>query len=127
MSKVAATLAHGWLFWIAWGIFGFMQIVSVRYLKKYWKLNMWIHRISGTFILLITIGMGILGIRNLNWELSGREPHYVIGLIIFFSVLFIALGGIYARSMTRRLEWKTKTVLMNKIGHKVSLFSQSPK
>ncbi len=32
-SKLRATLAHGWLLWIAWGLFGFLQVVSNRYLK----------------------------------------------------------------------------------------------
>ena len=95
--------------WIAWGVFGFIQVSSNRYLKKYWRVNIWIHRISGTFILLITIAMGIVGIYLAGWQLTG-ETHDVIGLIVFFSTLFVALGGIFARSRARRLEWKTKVI-----------------
>ena len=71
---------------------------------------MWIHRIGGTFILLSTIAMSIVGISKLDWTLSGAEAHYVIGLIIFFAVTFVAVGGVYARSMNRRLKWKGKTI-----------------
>jgi hypothetical protein len=71
---------------------------------------MWVHRISGTIILLITIALGIVGIKMAGWELSGESPHTVIGLIIFFSTFFVAVGGVFARSRTRRLEWKTKVI-----------------
>lgn len=59
---------------------------------------MWIHRISGTIILLITISMGIIGIKFSGWELNANSVHTVIGLIVFFCTLFVALGGIFARS-----------------------------
>ena len=42
------TKLHGWLLWIGWGFFGFVQILSNRYGKKYWKVYMWVHRIGGT-------------------------------------------------------------------------------
>lgn len=58
-------------------------------------------------ILLITIALGIVGIKMSNWELSGDSPHTVIGLIIFFATFFVAVGGVFARSRARRLEWKT--------------------
>ena len=71
---------------------------------------MWVHRISGTFILLATIAMGLVGIKKMDWELTGEEGHYVIGLIIFFATLFVALGGVFARSRTRRLYWKSRLI-----------------
>ena len=71
---------------------------------------MWVHRIAGTFILLITIAMGLVGIKRMDWELKGDEGHYVIGLIIFFATLFVALGGVLARSRTRRVYWKSKVI-----------------
>ena len=71
---------------------------------------MWVHRIAGTVILVITIAMGIVGIKKMDWELEGDEAHYVIGLIIFFATLFVALGGVFARSRTRRVYWKSKLI-----------------
>jgi hypothetical protein len=102
-SGFSLTKLHGWLFWVGWGLFGFIQACSNRYGKKYWRVYMWVHRISGTAILLITIAMGLVGIKKMDWELSGKEPHYVIGLIIFFATLFVAVGGVFARSRIRRL------------------------
>ena len=97
------TKLHGWLLWIGWGFFGFIQACSNRYGKKYWRVYMWVHRIAGTAILLITIAMGLVGIKKMDWELTGEEPHYVIGLIMFFVTLFVAVGGVFARSRIRRV------------------------
>lgn len=116
------TNLHGWLLWVGWGIFGFIQILSNRYGKKYWQYYMWVHRFGGTFILLSTIAMSIVGIKKLNWELTGDEGHYIIGLIVFFAVLFVALGGVFARSRTRRLQWKSKVIKRVQIVHKVGSY-----
>ena len=117
---LSITYLHGWLLWVGWGILGFIQVVSNRYLKNYFRIYMWIHRITGTLILLITIAMGITGIRRLDWQLV-NDGHYIIGLIVFFMVFFIAVGGVAARSRTRRIKWDTKGVITNKFGHKVGL------
>lgn len=45
---------HGFMMWGAWGIFGLIQLVTNRYLKQFWRYTMWIHRICGTLILIIT-------------------------------------------------------------------------
>jgi hypothetical protein len=65
-GDIDLTKLHGWLFWIGWGLFGFIQACSNRYGKKYWRVYMWVHRIAGTFILL-TIAMGLVGIRRMGW------------------------------------------------------------
>ncbi len=72
---------------------------------------MWIHRITGTLILLITIALSIVGIAVVGWELNAEDPHHVTGLIVLFATAFIALGGIFARSRTIRLQWKTNTIM----------------
>jgi hypothetical protein len=45
---------------------------------------------------------------------------------VFFTTIFIAVGGVFSRSMARRLKWKT--LLINRIqhGHKVSLLVGLP-
>jgi amino acid transporter len=80
---------------------------------------MWLHRIFGTIILILTIAMGILGIKQNNWTLSGETGHYVIGLIIFFATFFVAVGGVAARSVTRRKVWRTKFIHKFQSIHKV--------
>jgi glucan phosphoethanolaminetransferase (alkaline phosphatase superfamily) len=57
---------HGWLMWGAWGLLSLLMIVSNRHLKHVWWLHMWIHRLGGTFILLITLIMGILAVTKIG-------------------------------------------------------------
>lgn len=110
ISSGDLALIHGWLMWVAWGLFGFVQIASNRYLKFMWRIHIWIHRIAGSLIMLITIALGIVGIKIADWELESGF-HTIIGLIVFFVVTFITLGGIFAKSMTMRLKWKTNVIL----------------
>jgi hypothetical protein len=51
---------HGWLLWVAWGIFGLIQISTTRYLKTQWRYGMWIHGISGVIIMMLTIVLGLM-------------------------------------------------------------------
>ena len=111
---------HGWCLWAAWSLLGFIQMACNRYFKVFWKINMWVHRIVGTSILVLTIIMSIIGLRNMKYEFSGEVGHYVIGWIIFFGIAFLAGGGIITRSRMNRLKWKTHVILSFKFVHKVS-------
>jgi len=53
---------HAWLMWVTWGVLGFLQLISNRYLKSQWSWHLWMHRITGTLILLSTLILGILTI-----------------------------------------------------------------
>lgn len=57
---------HGWFLWGAWGILGFLQLASSRYLKIFYEWNMIFHIVEGSLILLLTLFFGILGIRKNN-------------------------------------------------------------
>jgi hypothetical protein len=57
-----------------------------------------------------------------DWELSGDSAHTVIGLIVFFAVTFVALNGIFTRSRTVRLNWRTTLILRLQFIHKVTKY-----
>jgi membrane protein DedA with SNARE-associated domain len=76
-------------------------------MRTFWKVHYSIHIISGTIIMGLTIALGIVGIKLVDWELNGEDVHHIIGLIVFFAVVFVGLIGIYARNRTRRLRWNT--------------------
>jgi hypothetical protein len=105
--------------WVAWGLFGFLQMASNRYLKPFWRVRMWLHRIFGTIILILTIAMSILGIKQNNWTQSGKSGHSTIGLIVFFATFLVAVGGVAARSVTRRKVWRTRFIHKCQGIHKV--------
>ena len=110
---------HGFMMWAAWGIFGLVQLASNRYLKVYWRLSMWIHRISGLIILLITLTLSFLALSKAGWEVE-IGVHQIMGVIILSLVLLIVLGGVFNRSMMQRFRWRTADMLKIKRGHRVS-------
>jgi hypothetical protein len=85
-------LGHGILMWLAWGVFGFVQILSNRYLRKHWKYAMLTHRISATLILLISISSSIFVIQNNGWKLD-LHTHGMFGAFASTCVVFISVGG----------------------------------
>lgn len=109
---------HGWLMWFTWGFLGFLQIVSNRYLKSQWSWHLWMHRITGTLILLTTLVLGILTIKESGWSVY-PSPHNIIGVIVISIVTLITLGGVFTRSRMMRLKWNTSTMLKIKRGHKL--------
>lgn len=61
-------IIHGYFLWFAWGLLGFLQILSTRHIKQYWKTAMWIHRISGVINMLITFILSLLAYNYVNWK-----------------------------------------------------------
>lgn len=111
---------HGWFMWAAWGVLGLLQISSMRYLKKYWKINVWIHRIAGSIILLITLILGFLGIRQLSWKVVDFV-HCYLGIIALALSVLIYLGGLFGKIMLEKRTWSTKQLLRIRQGHRVSI------
>ena len=97
---------HGWLMWTAWALLGYLQIVSNRYLKSFWWLHMWIHRISGTLILILSYAM-ILAVANFYYWIPCfcGEIHFILGFIVLSFMTAIVLGGVFTKSMMGRLQW----------------------
>ena len=73
-------LAHGWVLWFAWGPLGLVQIMSGRYFRVWWKVNMWMHIISGVSVMLLTYLYVFLAIKEKNWVI-GASFHDVLGMI----------------------------------------------
>ena len=87
-------------------------------MKVFWKFNMWIHRITGTIILLMTLVMGFLGIKHMDWTIT-NDLHSVMGFIVLLLIFFITVGGVFTRSMMNRIKWNTALILKIKTGHRV--------
>lgn len=107
---------HGWLLWAAWGLFGFIQILSNRYLKRFWWLHMWIHRVSGVVILVLTYVYCLLALKQNEWKI-GNKYHEVAGFIVMIVTAVIVIGGVFTRSMMNRLRWKTSKIIAIKLTH----------
>ena len=108
---------HGWVMWMGWTLLGLVQIISNRYLKHHWYLNMWLHRITGTLIMVSTIIMAAIAVQKKGR--LGKDKHLVLGTIFLILTAPVAFLGFAVRSCNSRLRWKTKRVLVTKHLHKV--------
>ena len=82
------------MLWAAWGVLGFWQIATTRYLKPWYKPAAWFHIISGMLILLLTLVFCIKGIALLFWTVSAHW-HAYIGIFVTSVVIFVPAGGFY--------------------------------
>jgi hypothetical protein len=82
---------------------------------------MWIHRIIGTIIMLITLKSGWAVYKYANYKI-GDNWHSKFVFPILYGVLFIAFGGIISRSFLRRSVWNTARALNIKKGHQIFCF-----
>jgi L-asparagine transporter-like permease len=89
-------IIHGWFLWIAWGLLGMVQIFSTRYLKKYWRVNILVHTVVGTLILVMNTLFCIAGFRKMKFTFE-LEVHNVLGIICMISTAMVVAGGYYSR------------------------------
>jgi flagellar biosynthesis protein FliQ len=115
-------VVHGWLMWTAWGIFGLLQIISNRYLMNLWRFHIWVHIISGIYILVISLVTGFLAFSKTNWQVNNNS-HDVIGIIVMSGVCVIVLLGFLGRWLMNKLRWHTNAALKIKKIHRVSEFT----
>jgi ABC-type amino acid transport system permease subunit len=111
---------HGWALWLTWFVLGLVQIFSNRYLKVFWKLYMWIHKITGTTILILTITFVVLIIKKEGGSLDTTDPHTTLGLFVMTLNISVTLFGLFTKSRMNSLEWRTQWVLRVKYFHKVT-------
>ena len=111
-------LLHGWMMWAAWTLFALAMIASNRWLKGSLPgTNMWIHRISGATILLITLVFAIWAWSKIQVVLKNDHSYFV--LPVLFLVTPVAIGGVLTRSLLRRVRWNTRLVLRVKCAHRI--------
>ena len=63
-------MLHGWLLWNAWGVLGFLQLASVRWMQIYFKINLWLHIVNGLIIGGFTLVMSIYAI---NYDFKSNK------------------------------------------------------
>ena len=95
VDKTDMEMIHGWVSWSAWTILGFIQIASNRFLRKFWRVHMWIHIISGMLILILTTYACAALIKD-KGEIE-TDVHSIIGLIFFALTFLVVLIGFIAR------------------------------
>lgn len=112
---------HGWLMWAAWGILGFLQLTATRYITPFWKVHMWIHRVTGIIILVITLVLGIMAIKEAGNGVV-NTGHNVIGIVVIIMVGLTTLEGFFTRFWLNYRRWSSIEALRAKLVHRVTTY-----
>ena len=109
------------MLWTAWAVLAGVMIASNRWMKGgYIDSHLWIHRLAGVTILVITLWYAIYA-----WQKMGRiedNLHSYFAFPVLFLVFFIAMGGIISRSCLRRKKWETHKALGIKKFHRAAAY-----
>lgn len=70
-----------------------VQIVTKRYMRRYYNFGQAIHAFSGFFIVMVTFSMAIKALNQVDWRISKFNAHAFFGLIAFVSVMFVGTLG----------------------------------
>ena len=80
------------MLWSAWGLGGFLQFLTGRYLRKFYSIHMWAHAIIGTYSLAVTLIVVYKTWIESDMEI-GESPHHLIGIIFAFCSIGLSIGG----------------------------------
>ena len=115
-------LAHGYNLWIAWFGLGMAQVASTRYLKTTNpELSMWVHRISGSLMVLLTGWFGGQAITTVNKVINNEHSYFVFPMLIL--VVLAAAMGALTDYQQKENKWNTAEVLSSKMWHKIPAYS----
>ncbi len=93
-DEVDILYVHGWVLWAAWGVMGFLQLASFRYMRKFSpRIMLWVHSINGVAMTVMTIVMSLYAFEFYDWEVQ-QGFHSIIGFVILVATCAISLGGI---------------------------------
>lgn len=94
--------------YVTWGFLVFFQVFSGRYLRFLYKIRMWMHRIIGAIVLIVTVFFATyiwLNFYTLSVAGIGRY-HKPLGTLIFIWIFVQVAGGVLNRIVMRRLKAK---------------------
>ena len=96
-------LMHGIVLSVTWLIFGLFQVSTQRFFKSCcWKLNLYLHVISGMIMLVLTVTFGIMAIQEQNWSFDYTSHSFFIYQLVFGVVLVVLLGILTTRFLSTR-------------------------
>ena len=97
-----------------------LMLCSNRYFKHHWRLNMFLHILSGGIIFILNLIYGLGAIYYKNWQIEA-SIHGILGTVFSISMSALCLIGIFGHVLYRRLRWKAFLLTKILTVHKVSL------
>ena len=101
---------HGLLLYFAWGVLGFVLVISGRYFKYFYLFRIYLHAMIGIIVLILSIiavgGYGESGRTRKSANSFGDEHTSVGGLVITWTIVSSSLGLI-AKGIQKFVKYKT--------------------
>ena len=91
-------LTHGIVLYIAWFGFGFLLLLSKRYVAAPHFGMQIMHSLSGYAILILTVVMSLLMIKKYGWKIK-NDLHTILGVIVLAAVFIAVLSGMARMSL----------------------------
>jgi hypothetical protein len=63
-------------------------------MASFWRIKMWLHRVTGFLIMFFTIALGIIGISLADWHILSVDYHTLIGFIVLITAPLVFLNGL---------------------------------
>lgn len=92
--------------YVTWGFLVFFQVFSGRYLRFLYKVRMWMHRIIGAIVIIVTVFFAMyiwLNYYTLSVDGIGKY-HKPLGTLLFIWIIVQVGGGVLNRIVMRRLK-----------------------
>ncbi len=105
IRKTSYWIIHGWILWVCWSVLGLVMIITTRYLKQYWNINLYIHIIVGSSIFIANIVYGLGAICLKDWTVSATV-HAILGTIFSLAMFLTPFIGGVAHFLLRNIRWK---------------------
>ena len=119
ISKTRYWIVHGWILWSCWSVLGLAMIITTRYLKQFWKLNLYIHIVVGSSIFITNIIYGLGAICLKDWKVSATV-HGILGTIFSIAMFFTSFIGGTAHFLLRNIRWQAVLLQRVNLIHKVN-------
>jgi hypothetical protein len=103
-----------------WSLIAFLQLVTMRYTKHWWRYNQTAHMILGSISGLFTFAASIIILHAMNWSFSFETLHHKVGIFAIFIAQMLVIGGVVVAYKRRNIQpWTTRTTLIFGLVHKV--------
>lgn len=103
-----------------WSLIAFLQLVTMRYTKHWWRYNQTAHYVLGAISGMATFAASIIILHAMNWSLSFETLHHKVGIFAIFLAQALVLYGAFVGYKKRNIQpWSTRCTLRFALVHKV--------
>ena len=101
---------HGFIMYTCWTVLSYLQLLSNRYLRHYWRWKQKMHTVVGTLMVLSTASGALVALEANDLTLDG-DLHEFFGYCTLICVVTVGVLGAMSRTlgagMCLKMDWRT--------------------